>query len=356
MSDKPPTASERKVACHMNIPSHETAFQVLCLQAADEERGDVLFGESLARARDFALPFMVGEKFPSIYFEFPLKGDPFLDITVLFGQLEPGTRIDSAAANGTGDMLDWFAQAREEDDNISCGFELDTKEPALPRAAVHFQPRLRTELVEPFCETIGEMDKAALYLAQASRMPEGWPLSFFGMFRGRANSPLRICGYMGYSAKSACADDPRELAAAFDAIGFTAYDDAMLGQVSQVMRIAPGSIDFQFDVLPDGSLGSTFALDVQFEIEQPELVKERFKTGPIARFMNLIQSWDIADERWKLVADSAFARAIPVELDDGSIGKYSFTLMPQWAKVRWRDCVLQTSKLYLLGSAGFLDS
>ena len=80
------------------VLTYEDAFQMLLLQAADEERGQVLFGDSLARARKAVPPFLVGETFPNIYLEHPLAGDPFLDVTVVLGQIEPFTCIDSPAA------------------------------------------------------------------------------------------------------------------------------------------------------------------------------------------------------------------------------------------------------------------
>ena len=67
----------------MKALSHSDAYQVLLLQVADEGRGPALFGESVECARDAVLPFLVGEKFPDIYLEHPLMGDPFLDVTVL---------------------------------------------------------------------------------------------------------------------------------------------------------------------------------------------------------------------------------------------------------------------------------
>ena len=340
----------------MKTLTHADAFQVLLLQAADEGRGPVLFGESQARAREAVLPFLVGEEFPDAYLEHPLRGDPFLDVTVLLSQLTTGTRIASPAAGEHGAMIDWFAETCRDHDGVSFGFELDTKEEVLPVAAVHFQPRARTELVKPFCEAVGEPQRANLYLDLAERMPEGWPLSFFGMFRGRAASPLRVCGYLDSAEKDACAQDASQLAAAFNAIGFSAFDDAMLSQISKLMSAAPGSIDFQFDIYPDGSLGDTFAIDVQFGIEQPEAVHANFESGPGSRVMGLLEGWGAADDRWKLAIRSAFARAIPVELDDGTLGRFAFTLMPQWVKARWTGCALQPAKLYHLAHAGTLTT
>ena len=85
----------------MREPSFQDALKVLLLQAADEGRGEALFGESLARATSESAPFIVGEEFPNVYLEFPLSGSPFLDVTLLYSHLKPGTRVDHPAAAGT---------------------------------------------------------------------------------------------------------------------------------------------------------------------------------------------------------------------------------------------------------------
>ena len=334
--------------------SHSDAYQVLLLQAADEGRGPILFGDSFDRARSVALPLLVGEKFPSVYLEHPLVGDPFLDITILYGSLEPGTHIDSDLTPGSDAMLDWLAD-HSDCEGISCGFELDTKYETVPEAAIHFQPRSHASLVRPFCEAVGEPERAELYLSLLDRMPRNWPLSFFGLFRGRADSPMRVCGYLAPDEIRACAKNPSHLARRFDKIGFTAYDGAMLEQVGALMDKAPSAIDFQFDIYPDGSLGKVFAIDVQFGIEQPEAVRNTFETGAGAKVMSALESWGAADGRWKLAAEASFARAIPVELDGGGLGRFALALMPQWAKARWSGGVLQPSKLCLLASAKVWD-
>ena len=335
-------------------PSFATAFEALCLQAAGNGREAVFFGDCLGRVRKEAAPFLVGEKFPSIYLEFPLLGDPFLDVTLLYNKIAPGTRIDSPAAAGAEDMLDWFAGICDGYDDIACGFELDTSKDVLPVGAVHFQPRSHTELVEPFCAAVGEPERAALYLDLYKRMPDGWKPSFFGMFRGRPGSPLRVCGYLG-GVKAACAEHPRRMVEVFDHIGFTAYDGAMIERMAELMQASPKSLDYQIDIYPDGSLGSIFALDIQFELETTEAVHESLDGGPGGRALELLESWGIADERWRLISDSAFARSIPVAQADGTEGRYSFVLMPGWAKVRWVNGVLQPSKFYYFAHAGILD-
>lgn len=336
--------------------SNATAFEVLCLQAADQGRGEALLGNCVERARNVAAPFVLPGAFPSVYLEFPLVGAPFMDVTILYEDLEPGANIASDAAGDVGALLDWYAAQRKRHEDVSFGFELDTSKDVLPMAAIHFQPRGHEDLVMPFCELVGESGRGALYLSTAKRMPGAWPLSFFGMFRGRPNSPLRVCGYLDDREAKACVEDKSHLQSVFEAVGFSAYDEAMLAQVCELLSVAPVGVDFQFDVHADGTLGDTFALDLQFGIEAPEAVRKSYDSGLAGRMLGTLGRFGAADERWRLSADAAFARALPMELDDGSMGRYQFVLMPRWVKARWRNGVLQPSKLYLYGTAGLSDN
>ena len=134
-------------------PSFSDSLCVLCLQAAAEGREERLFGEgAVGRLCDAAEPFLVGDKFPEIYLEFPLSGDPFIDATLLYGELTPGTRIDSARAAGSEGAIDFYARERAGDELLSFGFEIDGENKGGTPAGIHFQPRGRTDLVAPFCE------------------------------------------------------------------------------------------------------------------------------------------------------------------------------------------------------------
>ena len=336
----------------MMLLTHAQAFEVLLLQAADAGRDAALFGSAAHRVRDAALPFLIGEKFPEIYLEFPLAGEPFLDVTLLYGELEEDARIGSPLAAGCEGVISFYARERAKDASIGFGFEIDCSSPHPSAAGVHFQPRSRIELVVPFCEAVGSSEKAALYLAQNERMPQGWPLAFFGMFRGRADSPLRVCGYLKEGERRACGADPARLARAFEQAGFSAYDKAMLAQVACVLGLAPADADFQFDVLADGSLGDMFAIDVRFDSMSSVDVCKSFASGAGAAIMAKLREWGIADGRVAHVADMAFTRGVDLWADDGSSAPFGFSLVPGWLKVRWRGGVLQPAKMYMKASAG----
>ena len=98
----------------MKTPSNDMITQVLLMQAAEDGRGPLLFGESYKRALALAPAFAVGDRFPSVYLEHPLIGDPYLDVTLLYNSLPPGTRIASPLAGDHESLMDWFAEACAE--------------------------------------------------------------------------------------------------------------------------------------------------------------------------------------------------------------------------------------------------
>ncbi len=327
---------------------------MLLLHAASAGRGELLYGESLGRVKEI-LPDFVDpvdlDSFPDLYLEFPLLGDPFLDITVLYPNIPKDVRIVSPLAAGTEQMMSRLACMKENYPDICGGFEIDTK-PSMPAAAaVHFQPREHTELALEFCETIGKIRYGQLYGKMAARMPEDRKPSYLGLFTGRPGSPLRIGGYMDRGQTSSCVDDPDILIRLFDSVGFTAYDDSMIREICSVLDVSPGCIDFQFDVYPDETLGDSFAIGTSFAIQQPEAVLEVFydREGCGAKYFDLLRKWGIADERWKKGMEAVFAKALP--MIDGSL---TFSVFPQWFKVRWTGKRLQPAKMYLLAKAGFI--
>ncbi|MBQ3373944.1 MAG: hypothetical protein IJG40_12535 [Oscillospiraceae bacterium] len=335
----------------MKTPSNAMACRALFLQAAGEGRGPILFGEDGERACERVLPFLEGTSFPALYLEFPLKGAPFLDVTVLYGGIPEGLRFTHPAAAGTERMLDWYAGVQKKYIDVCFGFELEMKKPSGSAASVHFQSHSDTELAGPFCEALGDPEAGRRYMEKASRMPEYWQLAYFGLFRGRPGAPLRICGYIPIEEQKRCAEDPAHLAAVFGQIGFVAFDQKMLSQISELLSVVHGIVDFQFDLLPDGTLGETFSFDICFRMQKTEDVLTCFREGHAARLMTLLESWGIADSRWKEAVGMTFTRVIPVEDERGNKACFAMVLTPNWVKIRWRNGVLQPSKMYCEGKA-----
>ena len=332
-------------------PSQMTVFDALYSIAAKDGRDEALFGSSFDIARGAYERTLIGEGYPAAYIEFPLLGSPGFDLLSVHNDLQPGSRFALGAGFGYQAMFDWFADVCGTGANASCGIEVDTSIGETERAGVYLQYRKRSDLIEPFLGSIGEKARTESFLAVDNRMPEGWPPAYVGLFPGRAGTPLRIGGYMGHAMQKACAADPAHLAAQFDQIGFSAYDDEMLSKCSMFMSLAP-SIDFQFDIMADGSLDDVFGLSLSFNETKAREARACMESGYGARICSTLQEWGLADERWKLIAGAAYARHVPFGQEDGSQGRFALCCLFNYAKVKFVGAVAQPAKFYLRMAAG----
>ena len=336
-------------------PTQMEAFDAMYAIAAADGRGEALFGDSIDLAREAYEKTLIGDGYPGAYLEFPLLGEPCLDLLSVHARIEPGSRFAPGAGFGYQPMCDWFARVCDKGEEISCGIELDLSVGETERAGAYLQQRRHTELIGPFLASVGEHERTQGYLDVLERMPQGWPPAYVGLFPGREGTPLRIGGYLGAEERRHCADDPMHLAAAFDAIGFSAYDRAMLERCAEFMQLAP-SVDFQFDIMPDGSLGDTFGLSLSFNEARPRQAKECMGSGYGAKLMEALEGWGLADSRWRLIADAAFARHVPFAREDGSEGRFGIAIRFNYAKIKFSACNPRPAKFYLVLASSEVDA
>ena len=338
----------------MHKPTQMEAFGALCSIVAEGGRREALFGSCLDDAWDVYEHTLIGHGYPVAYLEFPLLGEPCLDLLSVHSYVEPGSKFAPGAGFGHQVMFDWFSGVCEPGGPVSCGLELDLSAGEKSTAGVYLQQRGRTDLVAPFLDAIREGGRTESYLDVLDRMPDGWPPAYVGLFPGRPGTPLRIGGYMDGGELARCADDPAYLGERFRRIGFQAFDAPMLERCAEFMAIAP-SVDFQFDIMPDGSLGDTFGLSLSFNETIPRESRECMESGYGARLMGVLQGWGLADDRWKLIAGAAFARHVGYERDDGTEGRFALCIRFNYAKVKFRNGDPQPAKFYLTCAAGDVE-
>ena len=336
-------------------PSQMTAFDALYSIAAGDGRGKALFGNSFDIARVAYERMLIGDGYPAAYLEFPLLGSPGFDLLAVHSTVQHGSRFALGAGFGYQAMFDWFSGVCDTGANASCGIELDTSVGETERAGVYLQYRKHSNLIGPFLDSIGEEARTESFLAVANRMPKGWPAAYVGLFPGRAGTPLRIGGYLEHDMQTACASDPELLAAQLDQIGFTAYDGKMLSQCGVFLSLAP-SVDFQFDIMPDGTLGDVFGLSLSFNETKSREARACMESGYGARICKTLQRWGLSDDRWKLIAGAAFGRHVPFDREDGSQGRFALCCLFNYAKVKFAGAVAQPAKFYLRLSAGEVEA
>ena len=129
----------------------------------------------------------------------------------------------------------------------------------------------------------------------------------------------------------------------------------------------PFAMELQFDVLPDGSTGSTISTscsfgkfpkerqeipagDIAAHMENEQVIfcnssaaeiRKDFSQGEVAALMEKIQSWGLADKRWHLLPEATFLKRL-------SLGAVSLEIFnrPRFVKLRYKESKPFDAKVY----------
>jgi hypothetical protein len=112
----------------------------------------------------------------------------------------------------------------------------------------------------------------------------------------------------------------------------------------RAMAQFPFQFELQFDVEPDGRTGETFGASLRFAQPPGDAAWQSFSLdGAASDLMRLAESWGLADERWRLLADTAFVK----RLSSGDESRILYCY-PAFLKLRWRAGEPLDAKAYLI--------
>ena len=319
-------------------------FDLLLDIAGRGGRGPMLYGESLHLLHRVFEEALLSGANPAVYVEFPLSGKPCVDMQLVYDRVQRGAECRGAGYAAYQPMFDWFSEICGAD-GLSCGLAIDVSK-AEDSIGVYFQHRDRLDFLAPFLESVGENERLSAYLSIAAHMPYGWDAAYIGLFPKRAGMPMRIGGYMAEEARR-LGRETAYWAECFEAIGFHAYDEDMLRFCREIACISP-AIEYQFDIMPDGTLGEDFGLFCSFRKVRPEEAKQCMETGYGGKLMELLEARGLADSRWRLIGGTAFGKAIPFRLEDGREGQLALCVLLDCAKVKFRGAKPPVAKFYLM--------
>lgn len=324
----------------------ETAITRVLEHMMADGRAEALFGEGWQRALDSYRRFSTDGAKPCALVEFPLLGKPSYDILVGIyqGGLKPGDRLTDASQLRAQAVVDWAARWQGSKP-LELLFELDAEGGADQRPGIHCRHKGQLAAADEFYELVGEAWRAPLYRSVAQRLPQEWECEYAALFPGRANQVTRIELSLVGHAQEQAAGNPDYIRSCFDAIGFSAYDQAMLEAVAELAALRPAH-SLQFDILSDGTLGDTFSFASYFE-DNIGAIRSMFKEGGAASTLcRAYERLGIADERWHLI-DGALLAARGSYLTEQGLRSVAHLSLPCCAKAKWKAAQLQPGKFYL---------
>ena len=315
--------------------------------AADEGREVALFGSCASLAREAFRRSLAGEGFPIVWFEVPLSGEPRFDLHVALSRemLSTGARFLPGAGNGRDGLLRWFAA--EETGGGGLAFAYDIGEGRIDDPAVHVNVNEAPIAdMDRFFDLAAGEGASQRYRAFTKRFPQGWRVWYAGVHPGRSGSPVRVDCFVNAQLASDYAADAKLLERDLRACGFNAIGPDLHGLAAPILQ-SPFTLELQFDVMCDGTVGPTLGISAGISLCSASNVRTLFgEGGAAAGLMGEIEGMGLADERWRHVPNATFTKLL--RMDAGALAIYC---TPTFVKLRMRDGEPFDAKVYLQGGA-----
>ena len=312
-------------------------YDMIYALTAREGREAMLFGSGATCAHEAFSRSVAGERFPELWFELPLLGEPGFDLHALVSAGD----LDAGAEDGNG-ALTWFAAQKRDVRQLALSWDCGAGVLSEPAVQLLME-RDNADVTCAFLEAAGRGDATDAYRGFAARLPGKWFACYTGVFPQRREPYLRVECIPASSLQEAYAKDAGLLEAHLRQVGFDAFGDTLLPRC-RAMADTPFGIEFQFDVEADGTAGPTLGVSLRFARPPGDAAWRAFDAaGPL---METVEAWGLADDRWRLLADTSFAKRL-------TFGESSALLwcFPAFLKLRWRDGAPLDAKAYLMAGA-----
>lgn len=328
-----------------------TVYDAIYALASGDGREEALFGASAPLAREAFTRSLIGDAFPTIWFETPLAGKPYFDLHVALSRkaLHAGVNFLPGAGNGYDALFRWYAQ--EEPGGCGLAFAYDTGVGQIDAPAVHVNVN-GTPLSDThrFFDLAAGEGAAARYDGFVARLPEAWRVWYTGVHPGRPGAPVRVDCFVDAKRKAAYAADPALFERDLRAVGFEAISPALI-DLARPILISPFGLELQFDIMKDGSLGPTLGISAGFSLGAASRLRVLFgEGGPGAGLMGAVEALGLSDGRWRLIADASYATR--VALDGQELLLYC---VPTFVKLRLREGRPLDAKAYFQASASIKE-
>ena len=321
-------------------------YDIIYALAASKGRQEALFGSCAPLAHEAFGRSIAGNGFPELWIELPLLDEPWFDLHVNTGieQVDPNMEFAPETTGGHPEIFEWFAKQGSAVRQISLGYDVskgDIDHPAVQLLMRNSNP----EVVCSFLETAGNPGAARAYRAFADRLPQDWFPCYMGVFPGREDVNLRVECIPSDERQLAYARDATLLEDDLRSTGLSNLGDDLVPRCQELAQ-SPFHLEFQFNVGPDGLAEEVLGASLRFGAPSEEAATPFEVEGDAGKIMERVESWGLADDRWRLFGDASFAKRISFR--DESIVLYAY---PAFVKLRWREGKAVDAKTYFVAGA-----
>ena len=324
-------------------------YEIIYALAARDGREAALFGDCAPLAREAFVRSLATDSFPELWFELPLKGEPWFDFHALTSRedLRSDMEFSSFTTGGYPEAFACFA-AQDLNKVRQLALSWDISSGSIEHPAVQLLVRRKgADATCRFLESVGRADAAGAYRRFLGLLPSGWFACYTGVFPGRPEHNLRVECIPDATLQDEYASNLALLEQHLRQLGFRDFGDTLLSRCHELAQM-PFNLEFQFDVTPEGRAGATLGASLRFA--QPQGEDDGCRgfdvQGPAGDLMRRIEAWGLADDRWRLVADTAFVKRAAREGESSVLYCY-----PAFIKLRWHGGEPIDAKAYLIAGA-----
>lgn len=326
------------------MTNKEMLYELLYALTACNGREAALFGASNKQAREAFSRSLAGDYFPQLWFELPLAGEPWFDLHAVAypDDLKADALFAPETCGNCPSAFTWFAAQEHGARQLILSW--DTSASTLNDPAIQFLTGVRdTSVTCGFLEAAGRADATSAYRSFVKRLPKGWFACYTGVFPQRKVPFLRVECIPPTTLQRTYATDADLLKAHLAQMGFAAIGDTLLTRC-QALAGTPFQIEFQFDVTPNGTAGSTLGVSLRFAQPPGDKSWPSFDIhGAAGALMRQVEDWGLADERWRLLQDTIFSKRLTMGPESAHLWCF-----PAFIKLRWKDGAPLDAKAYLV--------
>ena len=318
--------------------------------------GEKLLGDNGDLAFDAFLSCAPNDAMPVLYFEIPLLGPPRFDLQVCIDRvsLAQESKLPGKAPEHLRAIIDWLREEGNECAGVDFAFDIsdagDREADSVISSpqVIAFTNGCETCDLETFFSCAGDVSAASRYQAAQERVPEGWASWYTGLLPQRTGSPVRLDYNVDQSKTMRYRNDISLLARDLRRMGYEATPLEIEHCASLLSH--PFDLNIQLDLLEDGTLGPVLGYNAAFGRLGAAAARESVASGELARIMELVEGWKLADERWRLLEGRCLGRTF--KLPDGQgLAVHS---APTFLKVRMTPDALLDAKVYVIFETTFL--
>ena len=291
-------------------------FRRIYTRAAGDGREARLFGLStLSKAEAALRKHALDASDEAFYFEFPLSGEARMDLLLQYncGKIRlPITQGTDGSLSLPSEFASFFESCAKDPQIASylVGFSFDLSEgrdaPGIYLLPPRDQPNI--DYVPDMLDRLKASSRLQKVMEAFGSVPAGWQPYYVGCMDSRPDSPTRLGFFLDQVMSRRYREDKPLLKKDLTRCCRRPVPENMLNQIHLLFQ--KGYVwDIQLDMFPDGDFARALGVSVRDDADKNAWnTTESFLTSNLMpELMLILESWGLADERWRLVREACSA-------------------------------------------------